>query len=150
MRRVVNLLCALSLSLGVTAWSTPKDQVCGAIQQAISDSSAVYHPSDAAYAQDIWHYMNSSTQNSMCTVEPGTVGDVSKIVCYTAKFYSLRFKNFSHLDENPRELRRSFWGECRDSNPLKGRSSSHQHRRNVGAMRRTMGLVLHLAASSPS
>src|SRR5260370_21541399 len=97
MRRVVSLLCALALSLGATALNPNlslanpskranidmrRDHVCGAIQQAVSSSSAVYYPSGAAYAQDIWHFMNSSTQDSMCTVEPGTVGDVSNIVWY--------------------------------------------------------------------
>ena len=102
MRRIISLLCTLSLFLGAEALNSnpslanrrtvsntvigsrwaPVREVCATIQQAISNASAVYYPSDAAYAQDILHYMTSSTQNSVCTVEPGTVGDVSKIVCY--------------------------------------------------------------------
>ena len=105
MRRIISLLCTLSLFLWAEALNPNPSlayrrtvsntaigprwapllrlrEVCATIQQAISNASAVYYPSDAAYAQDILHYMTSSTQNSVCTVEPGTVGDVSKIVCY--------------------------------------------------------------------
>lgn len=32
------------------------------------------------YALDVYHYANSSTQQSACTVEPGTANDVGKIV----------------------------------------------------------------------
>ncbi|SRR5258708_4288415 len=137
MRRVVSLICALSLSLGAAALNPnlskrsnilKTDQICRAIQKVISNSSAVYYSSDVAYAQDILHWMDSSTQDSMCTVEPGTVGDVSNIVCYTIKYYSHQFQSFSRLDKSPRELCRSFWRECRYSNPLKERSDSYQHR----------------------
>ena len=88
MRRLVSLLCMLSFFLGAEALYYPSrvdtatGPVCARIQQVISNASAVYYRSDTAYAQDIWHYMTSSTQNSACTVEPGTVGDVSKIVRY--------------------------------------------------------------------
>src|SRR5260370_33684300 len=134
MRRVVSLICALSLSLGAEALKPnlskrsnilKTDQICRAIQKVISNSSGVYYPSDVAYAQDILHWMDSSTQDSLCTVEPGTVGDVSNIVCYTIKYYSNQFQSFSLLDKIPREPCRSFSGESSDSNPRKDRSESN-------------------------
>ncbi|KAF8337005.1 FAD-binding domain-containing protein [Cantharellus anzutake] len=61
------------------------DSTCLAIQQAISNASSVYYPSDPHYSQDIWHFMSSSVQYPKCTVEPGTVDDVSKIMKILAK-----------------------------------------------------------------
>ena len=41
---------------------------------------------DTLYAQDIYHFANSSTQQSACTVEPGTTRDVGIIVSLTIIF----------------------------------------------------------------
>ncbi|KAK0232019.1 FAD dependent oxidoreductase [Armillaria nabsnona] len=54
--------------------------VCAAISDAISSASDVYYAEDPAYLTDIYHWASSSTQNSACTVEPGTVEDVGIIL----------------------------------------------------------------------
>ncbi|KAF8337007.1 FAD dependent oxidoreductase [Cantharellus anzutake] len=72
-------LPAVDLAIGARGVAT-NDSTCLAIQQAISSASSVYYPSDPQYSQDIWHFMNSSIQYPKCTVEPGTVQDVSKIM----------------------------------------------------------------------
>ena len=45
---------------------------------------------DAIYTKDISHFANSSTQQSMCTVEPGTARDVGKIVSQIIIFIDYR------------------------------------------------------------
>lgn len=40
----------------------------------------------AKYEKDIYHWASSSTQESKCTVEPGTLEDVGKIVRLTFIF----------------------------------------------------------------
>jgi len=41
------------------------------------------HPSTPQYTSDVSHYSLSSIQDSACSVEPGSVEDVSKIVKYS-------------------------------------------------------------------
>ncbi|KAF8188907.1 hypothetical protein K438DRAFT_2145941 [Mycena galopus ATCC 62051] len=55
---------------------------CIQIQQAVSSASAVYFPIDlfGNYAADIAHWASSSTQDSVCSVEPGTPADVAVII----------------------------------------------------------------------
>ena len=45
----------------------------------ISGHEAIFIGS-TLYALDVYHYANSSAQQSACTVEPGTANDVGKIV----------------------------------------------------------------------
>ncbi|KAF9510991.1 hypothetical protein BS47DRAFT_1299511 [Hydnum rufescens UP504] len=53
---------------------------CLAIQHVISHASQVFHPGNVPYVNDTSHWVPSSTQASACSVEPGTVEDVSKIL----------------------------------------------------------------------
>ncbi|KAM6496524.1 FAD dependent oxidoreductase [Amanita muscaria] len=55
-------------------------QACSAISSAISPESSVYYPGTAEYERDIHHWASSSTQHSVCTVEPATAEDVGKIL----------------------------------------------------------------------
>ncbi|KAF8329195.1 FAD dependent oxidoreductase [Amanita rubescens] len=54
--------------------------ICSTISNTISSSSAVYYPGSTLYAKDIYHFANSSVQQSACTVEPGSANDVGKIL----------------------------------------------------------------------
>ncbi|KAI0340262.1 FAD-binding domain-containing protein [Trametopsis cervina] len=54
--------------------------VCGQIAKAISSASAVFYPGSANYTSDNEHWMESSTQQSTCSVEPGTSQDVGTIL----------------------------------------------------------------------
>ncbi|KAI5120528.1 hypothetical protein M0805_004536 [Coniferiporia weirii] len=73
---------------GVTSTSAPSPEArtfryldaCVEIASAISASSAVYYPSSSEYGLDIEHYANSSTQESVCSVEPGSAEDVGVIL----------------------------------------------------------------------
>lgn len=56
------------------------DPTCVAIENVISNASSVYYPLERAYMNGIYHHTSSSVQYSRCTVEPGTVDDVSKIM----------------------------------------------------------------------
>ncbi|KAF8336978.1 FAD dependent oxidoreductase [Cantharellus anzutake] len=58
----------------------PKHPTCAAIEEAISSASSVYYFPDIAFITDNYHYMPSSSQNSECSVEPGAVDDVAKIM----------------------------------------------------------------------
>ncbi|KAI0317695.1 FAD-binding domain-containing protein [Amylostereum chailletii] len=54
--------------------------VCALIASAISSASEVFHPGSSQYTADIAHYSDASTQNSTCSVEPGTAQDVGIIL----------------------------------------------------------------------
>ncbi|KAJ7082665.1 FAD dependent oxidoreductase [Mycena belliarum] len=56
--------------------------VCAQIQQSVSSATDVYYPVDllGRYAADLAHWASSSSQPAACTVEPGTVADVSEIL----------------------------------------------------------------------
>jgi len=76
----------------------PKEDACGCIGDAVSSASLVAYPRqyfffgirpgvyvfyaavDLQYDKDIQHWSFTNTQLSECTVEPGTVEDVSVIV----------------------------------------------------------------------
>ncbi|KAJ7108931.1 FAD dependent oxidoreductase [Mycena crocata] len=75
--RFATLVAALTL-----ASSTFGLDICKAIQSRISSASAVFYPTDVQgnYTQDLLHWALSSTQSSLCTVEPGTAADVSIII----------------------------------------------------------------------
>ncbi|KAK2462602.1 hypothetical protein APHAL10511_005335 [Amanita phalloides] len=78
----------LVLTLFSAVYGTPKVKrdvasyrhVCQAISAAISSKSAVYYPGSTLYTKDVYHYSNSSTQQSACTVEPGSAKDVGVIL----------------------------------------------------------------------
>ncbi|KAH9060550.1 FAD-binding domain-containing protein [Lactarius vividus] len=83
-----SLFCALFLSpaaLGrLETWeqrSPPNFRgTCDKIAKAVSDASKVFFPPSTQYLSDISHYAPSSSQESACSVEPGTTEDVSKIL----------------------------------------------------------------------
>ncbi|KAI0042341.1 FAD-binding domain-containing protein [Auriscalpium vulgare] len=54
--------------------------VCHLISASISSASDVYYPGSANYVADNEHFMPSSSQDSICSVEPGTTADVSTIL----------------------------------------------------------------------
>lgn len=73
--------------------------VCKQIQQAVSPASEVFWPRECkrrelslrshsltslavslGYSKDIEHWATTSTQNSACSVEPGTAADVGTVV----------------------------------------------------------------------
>ncbi|KZO98683.1 Glucooligosaccharide oxidase [Calocera viscosa TUFC12733] len=57
---------------------------CSQIQTAISSASAVYYPLSSQYQADIAHWASNALQGSTCSVEPGTVQDVSIIMTILA------------------------------------------------------------------
>ncbi|KZV76893.1 FAD-binding domain-containing protein [Peniophora sp. CONT] len=72
------LITFSSLAFSVAAGSIA--DACAQIQVSISGSSEVFYPGSDGYAADIEHWSLASTQNSTCSVEPGTVEDVSVIL----------------------------------------------------------------------
>ncbi|KAH8996309.1 FAD-binding domain-containing protein [Lactarius akahatsu] len=82
------LLCTLFLTSA--AFGRPKTWekrassnfrgTCDQIAKAVSDASQVFFPPSTQYLSDIFHFAPSSTQESACSVEPGTAEDVSKIL----------------------------------------------------------------------
>ncbi|KAI5120527.1 hypothetical protein M0805_004535 [Coniferiporia weirii] len=54
--------------------------VCTEIASAISGASAVYYPLSFEYDSNIEHWATSSTQESACSVEPGSAEDVGVIL----------------------------------------------------------------------
>ncbi|TFY66022.1 hypothetical protein EVG20_g5067 [Dentipellis fragilis] len=53
---------------------------CQSIANAISSASSVFYPGSPNYVADISHWANSSTENAVCSVEPGTADDVGAIL----------------------------------------------------------------------
>ncbi|KAH8996310.1 FAD-binding domain-containing protein [Lactarius akahatsu] len=82
------LLCALLLTSAAfgrpETWeeraSSSFRGPCDQIAKAVSNASQVFFPPSTQYLSDIYHYAPSSTQESACSVEPGTTEDVSKIL----------------------------------------------------------------------
>ncbi|VDC03790.1 unnamed protein product [Peniophora sp. CBMAI 1063] len=56
------------------------EDVCRQIQGSVSESSEVFYPGSDGYLRDIEHWSLSSSQNSTCSVEPGTIEDVAIIM----------------------------------------------------------------------
>ncbi|KAI9439710.1 FAD-binding domain-containing protein [Lactarius indigo] len=56
------------------------EATCHRIAAAISNASEVFYPPSAQYISDITHAYASSSDVSTCSVEPGSVDDVSKIL----------------------------------------------------------------------
>ncbi|KAN0131916.1 hypothetical protein V8E53_010196 [Lactarius tabidus] len=55
-------------------------ETCDQIAKAVSNASQVFFPTSIPYLSDNFHYSLSSSQQSACSVEPGTAEDVSKIL----------------------------------------------------------------------
>lgn len=53
---------------------------CQSIAAAISSASDVYYPLSINYIQDNAHWASTSSQDSTCSVEPGSIEDVGKIL----------------------------------------------------------------------
>ncbi|KAF9257715.1 FAD-binding domain-containing protein [Marasmius fiardii PR-910] len=61
------------------------NDICAQIKNTTSAASDVYYPGqdlrgDPTYAKDIEHWVGSSSQNSLCSVQPGTAEDVGVII----------------------------------------------------------------------
>ncbi|KAG7095625.1 hypothetical protein E1B28_006349 [Marasmius oreades] len=56
------------------------DGICSQIENAISSASDVYYFGELSYFKDIGHWASSSSQLSLCSVEPGTAQDVGIIL----------------------------------------------------------------------
>ncbi|KAK2462599.1 hypothetical protein APHAL10511_005332 [Amanita phalloides] len=79
LKRLVSL--ALLLVGGHVEGDTNNSQhVCQTIASKISSASSVYYPGSKAYDSDIFHWASSSTQQSTCSVEPGSARDVGRIL----------------------------------------------------------------------
>ncbi|KAJ3484281.1 hypothetical protein NLI96_g5753 [Meripilus lineatus] len=61
------------------------EAACRSISSVISSQSAVFAPGSLPYTQDTRHYATSSSQSSACSVEPGNVDDLSKILHIVAR-----------------------------------------------------------------
>ncbi|KAF8263463.1 FAD-binding domain-containing protein [Lactarius quietus] len=55
-------------------------ETCSSIASAISNSSQVFYPNSTQYVDDNAHAIVSSTQESACSVEPGSASDVGAIL----------------------------------------------------------------------
>ncbi|KAH8979805.1 FAD-binding domain-containing protein [Lactarius akahatsu] len=87
-----SLLCALSLAALACGYpGTLEDRAtlvttsrfnatCHQIAAAISNASEVFYPPSPQYVSDISHTYASSSQASICSVEPGSADDLSKIL----------------------------------------------------------------------
>ncbi|KAF8148763.1 hypothetical protein K438DRAFT_1989121 [Mycena galopus ATCC 62051] len=79
----IGKLCTVLL-LAIIVPPTIALHACSQIERTVSSASAVYYPLvpllGNRYLQDISHWASSSTQESACTVEPGTAADVSIII----------------------------------------------------------------------
>jgi len=80
MLRFASILYAVLLLPTSLAVAQDVISVCGQIANAVSDVSAVFYSPDPSYLADIAHYSTSSTEESVCSVEPGTAEDVGTIL----------------------------------------------------------------------
>jgi hypothetical protein len=94
------VVAALQVSqVSTQAGPSHANSICLQIANAVSNNTNVYFPGTVSnliidlflmllssgkpnYEHDIAHYAGSSTQESLCSVEPGNPTDVGKIVCY--------------------------------------------------------------------
>jgi len=72
------LLFVLSALAATPSPTGDATTACTLLEQALP--SSVFFPGSTAYANDIGHFEFSSTQNATCSVEPGSVEDVSTIL----------------------------------------------------------------------
>jgi len=82
--RCVPLLAAIGplLFSTVLAWHSPSNYtaVCEKIAGSISSASEVFYPGSNSYKADILHFSSNAAEPSACSVEPGSVADVSFIM----------------------------------------------------------------------
>ncbi|KAK2461055.1 hypothetical protein APHAL10511_006902 [Amanita phalloides] len=79
-KRLVLLSLLLLVSGHVKRDTNNSQRVCQTIASKISSASSVYYPGSKAYDNDIFHWASSSTQQSACSVEPGSARDVGRIL----------------------------------------------------------------------
>jgi hypothetical protein len=60
--------------------SSVASAACAQIQASVSSASSVAYPLTLQYTADNAHYAASSSDTSVCTVEPGSIADVSTVV----------------------------------------------------------------------
>ncbi|KAJ7169346.1 FAD-binding domain-containing protein [Mycena crocata] len=101
MRLIFAITASISLAASIKAAPANVSTVCEQIAQTVSNASAVFYPGAVVsqafsfaqklilirsrigspqYAADIFHDSASSTQESVCSVEPGTAEDVARIL----------------------------------------------------------------------
>ncbi|KAH9931579.1 FAD-binding domain-containing protein [Fomitopsis serialis] len=80
---VLPLLSAVAVTVQPRSLSTL--EVCGEIASAVSSASEVFYPLELYYTEDNYHWAQSSSQVSACTVEPGTAEDVGAILQVIAR-----------------------------------------------------------------
>jgi len=135
------LLCAVALasrSYGKPAALEARNSsdplsTCNDIAAAISGASQVFFSrtslshlwrfilirdqADPEYFLDIFHDIPSSSQESTCSVEPGSAEDVSKIVSYLHFMHQLLPTNIfiaTYSGIKPNSLCRERWRTCRE------------------------------------
>ncbi|KAF4610651.1 hypothetical protein D9613_006780 [Agrocybe pediades] len=70
---------ALQSLIPASSHQRQQDAVCLQIQEDISPASTVYFPGDDRYTAGIMHWASSSSENSICVVEPGSSEDVAAV-----------------------------------------------------------------------
>ncbi|EPS98357.1 hypothetical protein FOMPIDRAFT_83615 [Fomitopsis schrenkii] len=81
MRHAILYSLPVIASLGTAyAQSADVSTVCEEIAAAISSASEVFYPADWGYIATNFHWLSSSTQQSYCSVEPGTVEDLGAVL----------------------------------------------------------------------
>ncbi|KAH9955423.1 FAD-binding domain-containing protein [Russula dissimulans] len=63
---------------------------CKQIEMSLSSASQVFYPDSGEFLVDIAHWSNSSSQVSVCSVEPGTPNDVGVIVALTRTPFAIK------------------------------------------------------------
>ncbi|KAK0224251.1 hypothetical protein IW262DRAFT_882938 [Armillaria fumosa] len=74
-----HMLPTATLLLGLTGTALGLN-ACQSIADAVSSATDVYYPGSSSYVADNEHYATSSSQNSSCSVEPGSAEDVGTIL----------------------------------------------------------------------
>ncbi|KZT64214.1 FAD dependent oxidoreductase [Daedalea quercina L-15889] len=82
---VLSLLSALVSTTAVQPKSLSALEVCVEIASTVSSASEVFYPLEPYYTEDSYHWSQSSSQVSACTVEPGTAEDVGAIIQILAR-----------------------------------------------------------------
>ncbi|OCH91179.1 FAD-binding domain-containing protein [Obba rivulosa] len=73
----------IALAVAISPELSPRGSVldvCKQIAGSISSASDVFFPLEFQYNNDIAHWASSSTQNAVCSIEPGTAEDVGVIL----------------------------------------------------------------------
>ncbi|KAK7032206.1 hypothetical protein VNI00_013380 [Paramarasmius palmivorus] len=75
-----DVFLALVWATLTSVWAQDAKTACQQIENAVSGDSAVYYPGSLQYGRGIFHWSSSSSQLSVCSVEPATAEDVGKIL----------------------------------------------------------------------